>query len=112
MSTAGATIMGLGYLLPFIYLFWSLKNGAIAGPNPFKATGLEWQTDSPPTTFNFDVIPIVTTGPYMYNPEMDELEDARIDAERARMEYELTQAVIARSRNLPPTHEEESERGA
>src|SRR5262249_44095244 len=38
LSTAGASILGLGYLLPFFYLFWSLKNGPIARPNPWKAT--------------------------------------------------------------------------
>ncbi len=53
LSTAGATILGLGYLLPFIYLFWSLKYGQQGGDNPWGATGLEWQTASPPPTENF-----------------------------------------------------------
>jgi cytochrome c oxidase subunit 1 len=79
MSTAGATIMALGYLLPFFYLLASLKNGKVAGPNPWRATGLEWQTSSPPTTFNFDTIPIVKVGPYAYNPAADEAEDARLE---------------------------------
>jgi cytochrome c oxidase subunit I len=94
LSTAGASIMAVGFLLPFTYLLWSLKNGAVAGPNPFRATGLEWQTSSPPTTFNFDRIPIVTSGPYAYSPEADELMDAQVDLERARMELQLTQARI------------------
>jgi cytochrome c oxidase subunit 1 len=90
MSSAGASVMALGYLLPFFYLFWSLKNGEIAGPNPFKATGLEWQTTSPPPTFNFDVTPIVRVGPYAYNPEADEMEDAQRRIEAAQLDYELT----------------------
>jgi cytochrome c oxidase subunit I len=94
MSSAGASIMALGYILPGIYLIWSLKNGAIAGPNPFKATGLEWQTASPPTTFNFEKVPVVTVGPYAYSPEADELEDAEEDLRRARIDYELTRAEI------------------
>src|SRR2546427_2129615 len=49
LSTAGASILGIGYLLPMIYLIWSLWYGEIAGPNPWRATGLEWQTPSPPT---------------------------------------------------------------
>ena len=53
MSTAGASILALGYLLPMIYLVWSMRYGAIAGPNPWPATGLEWTTDSPPLTENF-----------------------------------------------------------
>ena len=67
MSTAGASILGIGYLLPMIYLVWSLWYGEIAGPNPWRATGLEWQTPSPPPRDNFTATPIVTTGPYEYS---------------------------------------------
>lgn len=66
MSTAGASILGVGYLIPMAYLLWSLKYGKPAGPNPWGATGLEWQTASPPITQNFESTPIVTTGPYEY----------------------------------------------
>ena len=27
LSTAGATILGVGYLIPFVYLIWSLRHG-------------------------------------------------------------------------------------
>jgi cytochrome c oxidase subunit 1 len=66
LSTAGATILAVGYLLPMVYLLWSLRYGKIADENPWHATGLEWQTTSPPPTFNFDVIPVVTTEAYEY----------------------------------------------
>ena len=66
MSTAGASILAVGYLLPLIYLIWSLRYGAVAGMNPWKATGLEWQTPSPPPTDNFEETPIVTREPYDY----------------------------------------------
>ena len=65
-STAGATILGVGYLLPVLYLTWSLKYGAIAGNNPWQATGLEWQTQSPPLTENFTEIPIMDHEAYDY----------------------------------------------
>jgi len=65
-STAGASILGVGYLLPMIYLVWSLKYGAVAGANPWQATGLEWQIQSPPLTENFTTIPIVTQDVYDY----------------------------------------------
>src|SRR5580658_4897280 len=65
-STAGATILGVGYLLPILYLTWSLKYGEIAGDNPWQATGLEWQIQSPPLTENFTTIPIVTQDVYDY----------------------------------------------
>ncbi|HTH53905.1 MAG TPA: cbb3-type cytochrome c oxidase subunit I [Edaphobacter sp.] len=66
MSTAGASIMGLGYLLTMLYLFWSLKFGPIAEANPWKACGLEWQTTSPPPTQNFLTVPVVTREAYDY----------------------------------------------
>jgi len=67
MSTAGASILGAGYLLPMIYFLWSLKYGALAGPNPWGATGLEWRTPSPPPTENFKQTPVVTEEPYEYS---------------------------------------------
>ncbi len=67
LSTAGASILGIGYLMPLCYLLWSLKYGKIAEANPFKATGLEWQTTSPPPTENFKETPIVTSEPYEYH---------------------------------------------
>jgi cytochrome c oxidase subunit 1 len=66
LSTAGATVLGVGFLLPLIYLAWSLKYGAIAGNNPWQATGLEWQIQSPPLTENFIETPIVTQEAYDY----------------------------------------------
>jgi cytochrome c oxidase subunit I len=67
MSTAGASILGVGYLIPMIYFLWSLKYGALAGPNPWGATGLEWRTPSPPPTENFKQTPVVTEEPYEYS---------------------------------------------
>jgi cytochrome c oxidase subunit 1 len=66
MSTAGASILALGYIIPLIYFIWSLRYGKPAGNNPWGATGLEWTTQSPPTTFNFDVTPTVTEEAYAY----------------------------------------------
>ena len=66
MSTAGASVLAVGYLMPLIYFIWSLRYGAIAGPNPWGATGLEWQTSSPPPPENFEETPVVTTEAYDY----------------------------------------------
>src|SRR5438128_2577100 len=70
LSTAGASILGVGYLLPLIYFIWSLRYGRVAGANPWRATGLEWQTPSPPPTDNFERIPIAGE-PYGYSAETD-----------------------------------------
>ncbi len=72
MSSAGASILGVGYLLPLIYLIWSLKHGKKAPANPWNATGLEWQTPSPPPKHNFAQTPIVTRPPYQYSAETEE----------------------------------------
>lgn len=66
MSTAGASILAVGYVLPLAYLLWSLRWGRPAGNNPFGATGLEWQTPSPPPKDNFTETPVVTQRPYQY----------------------------------------------
>ena len=66
LSTAGATILGFGYLFPFSYLTHSIFRGEPAGDNPWGAKGLEWTTQSPPLTHNFDEIPVVTEEPYDY----------------------------------------------
>jgi cytochrome c oxidase subunit 1 len=73
LSSAGASILAIGYLLPAIYLAWSLKYGPIAGANPWGATGLEWKTPSPPPTHNFDRIPIVTREAYDYSGVEEDL---------------------------------------
>jgi cytochrome c oxidase subunit 1 len=69
MSTAGASILLVGLLLPFLYFLWSTRFGKIAGDNPWGATGLEWQTSSPPPTHNFDEMPVVNHPPYQYETE-------------------------------------------
>ncbi len=69
LSSAGASILAVAYILPLGYLGWSLLRGERAGPNPWRATGLEWQTSSPPPKHNFEHTPVVTAGPYLYDPK-------------------------------------------
>jgi cytochrome c oxidase subunit 1 len=69
MSSAGASVLAIGYVLPLFYLILSLKYGKPAGPNPWGATGLEWQTPSPPPKENFEKTPVVVRGPYEYHLE-------------------------------------------
>jgi cytochrome c oxidase subunit 1 len=69
MSSAGATVLGVGYLIPLVYLIWSMRYGPVAEDNPWPATGLEWKTPSPPPTENFAEIPVVTEEAYAYAPE-------------------------------------------
>jgi cytochrome c oxidase subunit 1 len=67
LSSAGASVLAIGFLLPFVYLTWSLKYGKKAGPNPWGSPTLEWQTASPPITSNFEITPVVTAEAYDYS---------------------------------------------
>ncbi|CAH0260299.1 Cytochrome c oxidase subunit 1 [Massilia sp. Bi118] len=66
LSSAGAVLLAVGYLLPLGYLGWSLRYGRKAPSNPWQATGLEWQTASPPPEHNFAQQPVVVREPYAY----------------------------------------------
>jgi cytochrome c oxidase subunit 1 len=70
LSSAGAMTLAIGYLMPLGYLAWSLWFGKRAPANPWDATGLEWQTESPPPKENFDAPPTVVRGPYAYTPDL------------------------------------------
>jgi cytochrome c oxidase subunit 1 len=72
-STAGASILGIGLLIPVTYLIWSFRYGRVAGANPWHLPGLEWRTSSPPPTENFAVTPVVTWEAYEFAPP-EELE--------------------------------------
>jgi cytochrome c oxidase subunit 1 len=68
LSSAGASILAIAYLMPLFYLGWSLLRGKGASPNPWHATGLEWRTTSPPPEHNFALTPFVNQPPYQYSP--------------------------------------------
>jgi cytochrome c oxidase subunit 1 len=74
LSTAGASILAIGYMVPLAYLLWSLHFGRRAGANPWEATGLEWTTHSPPPRNNFELTPVVNGGPYNYDAVLAEAE--------------------------------------
>jgi cytochrome c oxidase subunit I len=68
MSSAGASILGIGVLIPMIYLIWSMRYGRRAPANPWMLPGLEWRTASPPPTENFIATPVVTWEAYEFAP--------------------------------------------
>ena len=72
--TVVALTVGVAQVVFFINLFWSLRNGKQAGPNPWKACSLEWQTAQvPPGHGNFDDLPVVYRWAYDYGvPGADE----------------------------------------
>jgi cytochrome c oxidase subunit 1 len=68
MSSLGASVLGISLTIPAFYLIMSLFNGKKAGPNPWQAHGLEWETSSPPPTSNFIETPIVMDEVYDFDP--------------------------------------------
>ncbi len=72
LSTAGSTILGIGFIMPAIYLTHSLIKGKAAPQNPWNAKGLEWeQAGSPPVTLNFEGPVVVKGNVYDYDAEED-----------------------------------------
>jgi len=59
VASIGYLIMGLGMLIFFVNLFWSLFAGKKAGDNPWGegATTLEWTLSSPPPYHQFETLP-------------------------------------------------------
>jgi cytochrome c oxidase subunit 1 len=68
VSTAGSWFIGVGFLLTFGYLLWSLYRGKKAPANPWGAKSLEWTIPSPPPVENFTTDPVIEP-PYNYGGE-------------------------------------------
>ncbi len=71
MSSAGASILAIGYALPLVYFTYSMFAGERSTADPWGAKGLEWEVPSPPPTTNFEVTPIITHGTHQYAPSKE-----------------------------------------
>ena len=59
LSSIGAAIMGLGFIMVAVYLIRSLRHGALAPDNPWGGNTNEWKCASPPPYDNFAEAPAV-----------------------------------------------------
>ncbi|MGP1371791.1 MAG: cytochrome c oxidase subunit I [Almyronema sp.] len=66
VCTVGAFVLAISVLPFFINMIWSWHKGPKASGNPWNALTLEWTTASPPLIENWEVLPVVTHGPYDY----------------------------------------------
>ncbi|MEW6741671.1 MAG: cytochrome c oxidase subunit I [Planctomycetota bacterium] len=65
VSTVGAYLMGVAFVIIAVYLIHSLFRGRKAPANPWGGASLEWKTGSPPSVENFATVPRVRD-PYDY----------------------------------------------
>jgi len=86
-STAGASVLAVGFIMPLVYLTHSLFFGKPAGDNPWMLPGLEWRTTSPPPTENFVTTPVVTWEAYEFG------EESGLDLEGARRREQVSTVV-------------------
>jgi cytochrome c oxidase subunit 1 len=66
ISTIGAFMLIIGFIMMVINLINGARNGAKAPANPWNGNTLEWKIPSPPPHENFDQIPVITEDPYNY----------------------------------------------
>jgi cytochrome c oxidase subunit I+III len=83
LETMGGYILGIGVLLFLVNLFWSVRGGREAGPNPWGAGTLEWATQSPPEPYNYRVIPTIRSRDPLW--DQDELFDPSSNVNGARV---------------------------
>ncbi|MEX0618968.1 MAG: cytochrome c oxidase subunit I [Pseudohongiellaceae bacterium] len=69
VSSVGAVVLAIGYLLPLLNLGWSAFAGRKAPGNPWNASGLEWSGASPPPPHNFSEPVVVAQEPYSYHTD-------------------------------------------
>ncbi|MDX8449951.1 cytochrome c oxidase subunit I [Mesorhizobium captivum] len=75
-------VLFAGFALFFANMVLSLRNGRAAGDNPWDASTLEWATTSPPPSYNFAHLPVVThREPLWADPDtLSVVEGLRVDA--------------------------------
>jgi cytochrome c oxidase subunit 1/cytochrome c oxidase subunit I+III len=83
--TIGAFILGVGILISIFNMFSSLRNGQLAGKNPWNSDGLEWETDSPPPPYATVHIPTVLSRHPLWDDHEEESDpdnDRILDGQR------------------------------
>jgi cytochrome c oxidase subunit 1 len=81
VSSIASFVLAGSTLLLIANMLYSFRNGPKAGPNPWHARTLEWQTSSPPPYYNFKTIPAVLKNPYDFGEPLPYLGLNPADAE-------------------------------
>jgi len=78
VSTIGAFVIMVGFLVFAVNWLISVRNGDPAGDDPWDARTLEWSITSPPPPHNFDVVPIVEARDDWWHAKYTEDEEGRM----------------------------------
>tara|TARA_Y100000780_G_scaffold155505_1_gene140048 strand:- start:77797 stop:79677 length:1881 start_codon:yes stop_codon:yes gene_type:complete len=94
LSSIGAYVLTLGFLIFIVNIIWTHFKGEKAGPNPWNASTLEWYAESPPRNYKFLEIPQVNS----LNPlwEKEELKPATIGMRTDRREILITEILTGK----------------
>jgi cytochrome c oxidase subunit I len=98
-----ACLLAGGFLLFFIDALRSMRAGPPAESNPWNAATLEWATTSPPPSYNFARIPIVSSA----NPLWDEPEPpvaCGLSVERRELVISTVAAAAPEARDASPAN--------
>jgi cytochrome c oxidase subunit I len=96
-------VLASGFLLFFFDVMRSMRSGSIAGSNPWNAASLEWATTSPPRSYNFARIPVVSSA----NPLWDEPEppvSSGLRVERRELVISTVAAAVPEARDSSPAN--------
>jgi cytochrome c oxidase subunit 1 len=73
-STAGSSLLAIGFVIIVVYLIFALVRGQRATDNPWDSKGYEWMTTSPPPKHNFHEQPVITQDAHSYQKPGEEVE--------------------------------------
>ncbi len=79
LETVAAFVLAAGLISIVLNLLISYFKGAPAGRDPWEGDTLEWSTTSPPPTYNYPVIPTVTSPYAMWDTKDRELDNQRLE---------------------------------
>ncbi len=89
MSTWGAYLLAVATLCFVFNFLRSRRGGRPAGPNPWGGGTLEWTIPSPPPSYNFAVLPTVTSRYPLWEGKQADFDSARINQQSGKTAEEL-----------------------
>jgi heme/copper-type cytochrome/quinol oxidase subunit 1 len=104
LETGGAVLIAVSLLLLAANMVKSLRSGAPAGANPWGADTLEWATSSPPPSFNFAHIPVVSgSHPLWEKARLPAMRGLQLDKRELLLTSVLDAQPDLREPSVPPS---------